>query len=103
LVEELGPELQLHRFANREVLEQGEVRNGLMVWTKRYFTGTLTKSDPVSFRPYVGRNAPCAPLNTIPHGLSTVREHQGVIEDHREWSDMVDGSQLDRFLGHSMA
>ena len=31
-VEELGPELQLHRFANREVLEQGEVRNGLMVW-----------------------------------------------------------------------
>jgi hypothetical protein len=30
-VEELGPELQLQRFASREVLEQGEVRNGLMV------------------------------------------------------------------------
>ena len=31
-VEELGPELQLHRFANREVLDRGELRNGLMVW-----------------------------------------------------------------------
>src|SRR4029077_2560206 len=31
-VEELGPELQLHRFADREVLERGELRNGLMVW-----------------------------------------------------------------------
>jgi hypothetical protein len=30
-VEQLGPELQPHRFANREVLEPGELRNGLMV------------------------------------------------------------------------
>ena len=103
-VEELGPELQLHRFANREVLEQGEVRNGLMVgdlngisrepWQNR----TRFHSHPTCDATFPARRQ-----ILFSRGLSAVREHQDVTEDHREWSDMVDGSELGRFRGHSMA
>ena len=99
-VEELGPEWQLHRFANREVLDRGELRNGLMVWDLNGISREPWQNRTQSYSdPRWDATLPARRSMLITHGLSAVREHQDVTENHRERSDMVDGSQLDCFLG----